>query len=141
MAGDLNPVPVFSQPWAEGCAAQLQSREEFRAAAAKWEGIVILLMTEIGALGEERRVYLDLWRGDCREARAGTAADEAPARLVFSATAASWQQLFSGRTPPLTALLTGKLMLSKGNVMELAPFAGLAKQLVEAAASVPATFP
>lgn len=138
MAGNLNPV--FGNAWALGCAEQLRSRPEFAAAAAKWEGIVMLVMTETGE-PEPRRVYLDLWRGECREARAGTEADETTARLVFSAAAAGWQQLFSGRLPPLHALLTGKLLLAKGHVMELVPYAGLAKQLVEAAASVPAQFP
>lgn len=138
MAGNL--TPVFGDEWAKGCADQLRSRPEFAAAAAKWEGIVMLVMTETGD-PEPRRVYLDLYRGECREARAGSAADETNARLVFSATTSGWQQLFSGRLPPLNALLTGKLLLAKGNVMELVPYAGLAKQLVEAAASVPAQFP
>lgn len=123
-----------------GCAEQLRSRPEFAQAAAKWEGIVMLVMTETGE-PEPRRVYLDLYRGECREARAGTAEDESNARLIFSATTAGWQQLFSGKLPPLQALLTGKLVLAKGNVMELVPYAGLAKQLVEAAGSVPAAFP
>jgi putative sterol carrier protein len=132
--------PVFGEAWARGCAAALRSRPEFAAAAARWEGIVMLVMADAGE-AEPRRVYLDLYRGECREARAGTADDETSARLVFSATAGGWQQLFSGKLPPLQALLTGKLVLAKGNVMELVPYAGLAKQLVEAAASVPAEFP
>jgi putative sterol carrier protein len=140
MARDLTPPPVFGATWALGCAAQLRSRPEFAAAAAKWEGIVMLVMTETGE-ADPRRVYLDLAHGECREARAGTAPDEANARLVFSASASGWQQLFSGTLPPLHALLTGKLVLAKGNVMDLVPYAGLAKQLVEAAASVPAEFP
>lgn len=138
MAGDL--IPIFGAAWALACADALRSRPEFAAAAAKWEGIVMLVMTDAGE-PEPRRVYLDLYRGECREARAGTAADEANARLIFSASATGWQELFSGRLAPLHALLTGKLLLAKGNVMELVPYAGLAKQLVEAAASVPATFP
>lgn len=131
---------VFGTTWSQDLAEQLRSRQEFRSAAARWEGIVILAMTGLPS-DEVRRVYLDLWHGDCREARAGTAADNASARLVFSATALAWQQLFGGKLPPLQALLTGKLTLTKGNIMELAPFAGLAGQLVDAAASVPAIFP
>lgn len=128
--------PIFGDGWAKGCAAALRSRPEFAEAAAKWEGIVMLMMTDV-AEAEPRRVFLDLHRGQVRAARAGTADDEPNARLIFSATTAGWQQLFSGRLPPLQALLTGKLVLAKGNVMELVPYAGLAKQLVEAAASVP----
>ncbi|HWA17230.1 MAG TPA: SCP2 sterol-binding domain-containing protein [Gemmatimonadales bacterium] len=127
---------IFSDAWARGCADQLRSRPEFASAAARWEGIVMLVMTETGE-AEPRRVYLDLQRGECREARGGTAVDEANARLIFSANANGWRQLFSGTLPPLQALLTGKLVLAKGNVMDLVPYAGLAKQLVEAAASVP----
>jgi putative sterol carrier protein len=137
VAGAL--IPVFGAAWAVACADQLRARPEFRAAAARWEGVVMLTMTGLPA-DAERRVYLDLFQGECREARAGTSEDEATARLVFSATAPAWQQMLSGKLAPLHALLTGKLVLSRGNIMELAPYASLANQLVQAAGAIPADY-
>lgn len=139
MAGPLTALPIFGEAWAVACADQLRSRPEFRAAAAKWEGVVMLVMTGLPA-DAERRVYLDLWQGECRTARAGTSEDEESARLVFAATAAAWQQLLSGKLSPLHALLTGKLVLTRGNIMELAPYASLASQLVQAAGAIPADY-
>ncbi len=132
--------PVFGESWAVACAEQLRARPEFAAAAAKWKGVVMLTMTGLPG-DEERRVYLDLQEGECRAARAGTSEDETTARLVFAATAAAWQQLLAGTLPPLSALLTGKLVLARGSIMDLAPYASLANQLVQAAGAIPADYP
>lgn len=132
--------PIFSDAWARACAELLSGREEYRVAAATWEGAIVLVMAG-GAAGIERRVYLDLWRGDCRVARAAEAADEELARYVLSGTHIAWRQVLTGTLAPLLAIMTGKLKVTKGSLRELMPYAGVAKELVAAAAAVPAVFP
>jgi len=131
-------LPVFSDAWARACAEMLSAREAYRVAAANWEGAVVLVMA---GEGSERRVFLDLWRGDCRAARAAELADEELARYVLSGTHAAWRQVLTGTLAPLLAIMTGKLRLTKGNLAELVPYAGVARELVAAAAAVPAVFP
>jgi putative sterol carrier protein len=133
--------PVFSDDWARACAVALQQREGYRLAAAGWEGAVLLLMTAIGPGLGERRVYFDLWHGDCRDARAATMEDEAAARYILSGTVVAWQQVLTGGVAPLVAIMTGRLRLTKGSLVELIPYVNAAKELVAAAAMVQSSFP
>jgi putative sterol carrier protein len=133
--------PVFSDDWARACAEVLNQRLGYRAAAATWEGAILLMMTAIGPDQVERRVFLDLWHGDCREARAAGPDDEAAARYVLSGTVFAWRQVLTGIQAPLVAIMTGKLRLTKGSLIELIPHVNAAKELVAAAALVQATFP
>lgn len=137
----MNPPEIFSGEWAAICARTLNEGGEYRTVASAWEARIVLTMTGVGADGAERRVWLDLFQGSCREARAALAEDESEARYVLSGTAESWRMVLSGALPPLTAILTGKLRLAKGSVMELVPWVSAARELVRAAAAVPATFP
>lgn len=134
-------LPVFSHEWASACARLLNGQDGYRASAATWEATLVLTMTSIGADGSERRVYLDLYRGECREARSAAAEDEALARYVLSGTAAAWEQVLTGSVPPLLAIMSGKLVIAKGGLMELMPYVGAARELVSAASLVPASFP
>jgi putative sterol carrier protein len=134
-------LPVFSSEWASACARILNGQDGYRSAASTWEATIVLTMTAIGADGNERRVFLDLYRGECRSARAAVASDEEGARYVLSGTAAAWEQVLTGTLAPLLAIMTGKLRITKGGLMDLMPYVGAAKELVAAAALVPASFP
>jgi len=61
----------------------------------------------------ERRVWLDLWRGECREARSATVTDEDSARYILSAGLVVWQQVLTGSTAPMMAIMMGKLRITK----------------------------
>lgn len=135
------PLPIFSHDWARACADQLNGMDGYRAAAARWEAIIVLTMTELGEDLLERRVWLELSQGVCREARAAVEADEGSARYVLSGSAETWRQVLGGALPPLMAIMTGRLRLAKGNLMELVPYVNAARELVSAAALVPAAFP
>ncbi len=140
MSDDLG-LPVFSDGWARACAVQLNGMGGYRAVAATWETVIVLTMTDLGPEREERRVLLELSEGSCREARAAVVEDEAGARYVLCATGETWRLVLTGAMPPLGAIMTGKLRLAKGNLLELFPYVNAAKELVSAAALVPAVFP
>lgn len=134
-------LPVFTSEWADACARILNSQDGYRTAASTWEATIVLTMTAIGGEVSERRVFLELHRGECRQARAGSPADEVNARYVLSGSAAAWQQVLTGTVAPLFAIMSGKLRITKGALMELMPYVNAAKELVSAAALVPASFP
>lgn len=135
-----SPHHVFSDEWARACAQVLNQREGYRVAAATWEGAILLVMNG-GAPADARRVFLDLWHGECRLARAAGAEDENAARYVLSGTVQAWQLVLTGSVAPLVAIMTGKLRITKGSLTELIPYVNAAKELVAAAAAVEATFP
>ncbi|MDH4348547.1 MAG: SCP2 sterol-binding domain-containing protein, partial [Gemmatimonadota bacterium] len=133
-------LEVFSDAWARACAVAINDNPSYRAAAVTWEGSILLHIVASDP-GSERRVYLDLWRGECREARSGTATDEDAARYILAGDHAAWHQVLTGVTAPIMAIMMGKLRITKGSLAELLPHVESAKQLVVSAASVRASFP
>jgi putative sterol carrier protein len=133
------PFPAFSEAWARACADALNLREAYRAAAATWEGAILLVLQEDSG-GGAQRIFLDLWHGECRAARVAGPEDEEAARYVLSGARTAWEQVLTGRVAPLFALVSGRLRLAKGNIAELLPYVGAARELVAAVATVSATF-
>ena len=133
-------LELFSDGWARACAAGINANLDYRAAAATWEGAVLLVMTPEPGL-ETRAVYFDLWHGDCRAGRAAEPHDVAEAAYVIEATAAAWRQVLEGRMAPLLAIMTGRLVLTKGSLAGLVPYLHAARELVVSAMSVETRFP
>lgn len=129
---------VFSLPWAEAWARQINDSEAHRQAARTWEGGIVFCTGDPGAPGA-RAVFLDLWHGDCRTARTAGQPEWEQARFVIQAPLATWREVLGGRLAPITALMTGRLKLTKGNVAALLPFVAAARELVNAAAHVEGT--
>ncbi len=133
-------IEIFSDEWARACSHAINRRPSYREAAANWEGDVVLRM-----YGDDpesaRAVYLDLWHGECREARAAGDADLEAARHVLEASPGAWQQLLQGQLAPLLALVTGRLKVTRGSLTALIPYATAARELVLAAMEVDTAFP
>lgn len=136
----MNAHVVFSDSWAQACAGAINGSAAYRQAARTWEGAIMLVMLPEQA-GGELRIWLDLWHGECRAARAATAEDESASRYILTGSRGIWRQVLEGRLPPLMALMTGRLKVAKGSLGDLVPHVASAKELVVAASSVPAAWP
>jgi putative sterol carrier protein len=136
------PVEAFSEQWALEWCRILNERAAYRAAAASWEGPIALAMTRSGAArAEQRAVFLDLWHGECRAARRATDEDLEAARFVITGTASAWRELLAGNLAPLTAIMSGKIRLTRGSMAALVPYAAAARELVAAALDMDVEFP
>ena len=131
---------AFSDEWARAWGAALNASELYRNVAASWEGSIVALAKD-GNGEPPVAVYLDPWHGRCREARQATPADLDAADFVIEASPRAWRELLDGRVAPLTALMTGRIRLTRGEFGKLLPHAGSAKELVALAGSVPTEFP
>jgi putative sterol carrier protein len=136
-------LEVFTGAWALACCRRIDAQEGFRAAGAGWADAVVLVMNADAARGvpEDRAIWLDLHRGTCRGTRAATPHDLDAAPFVLAAAPAAWEQILAGRLDPVTALMTGRMRLTRGGLLALAKHAGAARELVRAAGEVPAVFP
>jgi len=124
---------LFTDAWARACGEEINASAAYREAAATWEGAVAFVVTEGEA---ERAVFVDLWHGECREARAVTDGDLDRAPFVIRGEAAAWIQVLGGSLEPLVALAPGQLKLAKGNLGALALHVKSARELVAAASRV-----
>ncbi len=133
----------FTEEWAKAYCEALNQNQAYRQAAATWEGAIVLAVEADPALGlEERRgIYLDLYHGECREARAATEADFAEAPYVISADALTWKELNEGILDPVSALMRGKLKLEKGDMAALAGYMMAALELTNTARHIPTRYP
>ena len=135
-------IEAFSEAWAAEWCRVLNSRPAYQATAATWEGGVALVMTRDGSeTSETRSVFLDLWHGQCRAARLAAPDDLNEARYVLSGTGPAWRGVLSGTIAPLTAVMTGKIRLTKGSMASLVPFAAAARELVVVATEMEVSFP
>jgi SCP-2 sterol transfer family protein len=124
---------LFSDAWAKACRAEINASTAYREAALTWEDAVAFAMDIPGG---ERAVFVDLWHGECREARTALPGDLDKAPYVIRGDEATWHAVLDGQLEPLQALVTGRLRLVKGNVGALAFHIKSARELVAAASRV-----
>ena len=136
-------LQVFTQDWAENWKDEINKSELFRKYGATWEWPLVMKMNADPNIGltEERLVYLDLWHGECREAREAKQMDLETASYIISGDAHVWKKILDRKLDSITALMTRKTKLEKGNIMKLAKYTNASKYLVEAATHVSAEFP
>jgi putative sterol carrier protein len=125
---------IMSGAWAKAWGEALNASASYRAAAASWEGALLVTVRGEPARGiDERAVLLDLWHGTCREAREASADDLPAVRYALSAGAGTWVKILRGTMDAIAAVMSGALELTKGSVASLLPQVGAAKELVAVA--------
>lgn len=136
-------LEVFTQRWAQAWADELRASAEYRRAALKWEGSLLLEMEADpdDGVAEDRAVFLDLWHGDCRGARIPDEEDREEARYVIRAGARQWRKVLAGEMEPITALMSGQLKLARGSLARLVPYVKASTELLAAATRIGSHFP
>jgi putative sterol carrier protein len=134
---------LFTLEWAEAWRDQIHANGAYQAAARSWRWPLVLVMKADPGLGlpEERSIYLDLYQGECRDARIATAEDVESTPYLLSADPRTWRQVLERRLEPIPGLMRGKLKLVKGSLASLLPYVMAAKELVESAARIETSYP
>jgi len=130
---------VFSQDWADSWKAAINASSAYAQAGQTWEWPMILMLDD----GSDKKigVYVDLYHGECRAARAAEFRDQDRAAYVLSADSQAWRDVLTSKIDVLTALMSGHLSLEKGSVSALASYVVAAHELVECAKTVDTVFP
>src|SRR4051794_7892943 len=133
---------MFTHDWAVACREQINANQDYRKAAQSWHWPLVLTMIADAKAGlAARSVYLDLYEGDCREARAATAADLDGVPYVITADPRTWKKVLDRELEPIFGLMRGKLKLAKGSLASLLPYVAAAKEMVLAVACVDTRYP
>ncbi|MGA7617656.1 MAG: Fis family transcriptional regulator [Thermoanaerobaculia bacterium] len=134
---------LFSEPWLADWVDKIRASEKYKVAARNWQWPMILIMERDPSLGfpQDRALYLDLFKGDCREGKLAGQTEMESTPFIISADAFTWKQVLERKLEPISGLIRGKLKLKKGNLATLIPYVLAAKELVNTATEVPTSFP
>lgn len=132
-------MPTFpSREWIEAYRDRVNANEAYAEAARDWEGD-FLFVVEAGKGQGESTFYVDLWHGQCREARLLGPGEAVSAAFTYRGPYENWVRLIQGEIDPIKGLLTGKFRL-QGSMMKVMRYTKAAKLLVETASQVPTEF-
>jgi len=123
---------MFSGPWAQAWADELNGSEAYRNAASDWHGSICFKLRDRDR-SREKSIFLDLEEGVCKAARSATERDIEDARFVLAARERVWKRLVEGRSEPLVVLMTGLIRFERGKLTEFAGHGKAAQELMRAA--------
>jgi putative sterol carrier protein len=135
-------VALFpSDEWISIYRDRINESSEYREAAATWEGAVAFAFEAEPDRGvpEDLWVLLDLWHGQCREARMIGPHEGGLAPYVIRAPYSRWKEVLRGDLDPVKGMMQGKLKL-QGDLAMIVRYVRAANELVHLTTQVPTEF-
>ena len=137
---DLLPFP--SDPWFQAYAEVIGASDEYREAAADWEGDIAFLIQAEPDKGVPVDVWgwLDLWHGGCRGGGLIDAERADAAAYAITAPYSRWKDVLEGELDPIKGMMQGKLKV-RGDLSTIVRQVRSADELVRLTGEVPTRFP
>ena len=134
---------AFSDEWAKAWGDKLRENGDYQDSAETWEGSIVMTMTADIDLevAEPRSIFLDLWHGEVRAARAASPDDIEKANYIISADPFTWKQVVDGKLEAIAGIMRGKLKLTRGSMSVLSGYVLASKEMLNSSQSVPTIFP
>jgi putative sterol carrier protein len=136
-------MPEFPSPeWLDEYVEKINGSSSYKEAAATWEGDVAYVIEAEPDKGipDEVVAWLDLWHGDCREAKIVTTEEGEKARFVIRAPYSRWKEVILKELDPVKGMMQGKLKL-RGDLPTIVRYVKAANELVNLAQTVDTQFP
>ncbi len=136
-------MPQFpSEEWLKEYVTRINDSPAYKEAAASWEGDVAYVIEAEPDKGvpEDVWAWLDLWHGECREAKIVSAEEGEKSRFVIRAPFTRWKEVIRKELDPVKGMMQGKLKL-KGDLPTIVRYVKAANELVNLSQTVPTEFP
>jgi len=135
-------VAVFpSDEWLHIFRDRINASPEYREAASTWEGDIAFVFEA----EPDKRVpvdlwaWIDLWHGECRDARMVAPDEGERAPYVIRAPYTRWKDVLMGDLDPVKGMMQGKLKL-QGDLPTIIRYVRAANELVHLTGSVSTEF-
>jgi putative sterol carrier protein len=136
-------MPTFpTEEWFQDFVVLINASDEYRVAAADWEGDIAFRIVAEPDRGVPHDVwgYLDLWHGTCRRGGVITAEEGARARYTITAAYTRWKDVLLGDLDPIKGMMQGKLKV-QGDLPTIVRQVRAANELVRLTGEVQTIFP
>ena len=131
-----------SEEWLKLYVERINASNEYREAAATWEGDIAYVFEAEPDKGLEKEVWawLDLWHGECRGSKYDLPPEDGEkARFIIRAPYSRWKEVIRKELDPVKGMMQGKLKL-KGDLPTIVRYVKAANELVNIAGQVPTEF-
>jgi putative sterol carrier protein len=135
-------VEAFSSEWAQQFKEEINRSTVYRQAAKGWKwtvGLVVEAEPDRG-VPESRGVVMDLFDGEARDIRIGSADDARACDFVITAPYSRWKQVATKELDATRGMLTGKLKL-KGDLPTIVRYTKASQEMTECTTRVPVSWP
>lgn len=136
-------MPQFpSEEWLQEYVERINASDQYRQAAATWEGDVAYVIEAEPDRGIEEDVWarLDLHHGECREGSIVSPEVGDTCAYVIRAPYSRWKEVIRKELDPVKGMMQGKLKLT-GDLPTILRYLKASNELVNLAASVDTQFP
>ncbi len=134
-------MPQFpSDEWIKALMDELNKSENYRSAAANWEGDFYFVVNEGSGVPHDVYLYMDLWHGECRGAFEASDPGAKEPEFVIRAPVAAWKKVIEKKIDPVRALMTRQLKLS-GTMTKIMKHPKAATELVNCCTLIETTWP
>jgi putative sterol carrier protein len=135
-------VPTFpTDEWFQALVTLINASEEYRDAAAGWEGDIAFQILAEPDRGFPETVwgYLDLWHGTCRGGGVVSDTQAATAAYTLTAPYTRWKDVVLGDLDPIKGMMQGKLRV-RGDLPRIVREVRAASELVRLTGEVDTVF-
>ncbi len=130
-----------SDEWIRTYGERINASPEYQVAAATWEGAVAFVFEAEPDHGvpDDLWAYLDLWHGECRDARMVDPEEGERAPYLIRAPYSRWKEILRGDLDPVKGMMQGKLKV-RGDLPTIVRHVRAANELVHLTMQVPTEF-
>jgi putative sterol carrier protein len=136
------PVDAFSPEWAQAFKDEINRSEVYRKAGKGWQwtvGLVVEAEPDHN-FPEAKGVVMDLFEGEARDIKMGTATEAQACDFVITAPYSRWKQVATRELDATRGMLQGKLKL-KGNLPTVVRYTKASQEMTECTTRVPVKWP
>lgn len=135
-------VEFFSDDWARRFKDEINKSSAYKSSAKGWKWTVGLVIEAEPdkKFPEAGGVVMDLYDGEARDIKIGSAADAQKCNFVITAPYSRWKQVVKRELDATKGMLQGRLKL-KGDLPTIVRYTKATQEVVDAATRVPVEWP
>lgn len=133
---------AFTPEWAQAFRDEINASDAYRQAARGWKWTVGLVVEAEPDkhFAQARGLVLDLFDGEARDVKVGSADDARACDFVITATYSRWKQVATKQLDAIRGMLQGKLKV-KGNLPTIVRYTRASQELTNCTSRVPVAWP